>query len=250
MNREVHPHNVFWTGGLDSTAHLLHMLHCGGEPVQPHYIIRSEESTGNEINAMNNIRRALRSSFPDLQSKLLPTLYQNEYLISRSEAIAREIRELKQKVKVHEQLHIMADYCKDAGIEHIDITYERDANLKPGDLKVSQFFRVVQAFESFHNVAAKQTKKESYFQAREEGWEELMKLTNFCRRPRRNGKPCGTCGPCCDAVKEGLGFRLPFSSRIKARILIPFRQFYRRNYLRQDSHWLFKMLKRRLEHRL
>lgn len=250
MKGDETSHHVFWTGGLDSTTHVIHMLLCTGEPVQPHYIIRSEESTGNEIDSMNNIRRALSRRYPELRPNLLPTVYVNEELIPRSEEIALEIKKLKQKVKVHEQLHIMADYCMNSGIEHIDITYERDENVVPGELRVAQFFTVNPAFKSFHNAHADLTKKECYERATEEGWEDLLKLTTFCRRPRRKGRPCGTCGPCCDAVKEGMGFRLPFSSRMKARILIPFRQFYRKNYLKHDSNWFFKIVKRRLEHKL
>ena len=64
MKGERTAHNVFWTGGLDSTAHLLHLLIMNSELVQPHYIIRSEESTGNEIDTMNKIRRTVLQLYP------------------------------------------------------------------------------------------------------------------------------------------------------------------------------------------
>ena len=250
MKVEGTAHNVFWTGGLDSTAHLMHLLLKNGEQVQPHYIVRSEESTGNEINTMNRIRRLVHQLYPAQASRLLPTIYRNEDLIPRSGEIDLEIRKLKEKVKVHEQLHILADYCWDAGIEDIDITYERNRHQEPGELFVAQFFHRTRAFKSFHNVLEDMTKRESYNRAVGEGVEEVLKLTSFCRRPRSKGRPCGTCGPCCDAVKEGMGFRMPLSSRIKARILIPFRQFYRKNYTLHDRHWFFKIIKRRFEHKL
>ena len=39
------------------------------------------------------------------------------------------------------------------------------------------------------------------------GYEEIMNLTWFCHSPVK-GKPCGFCGPCDDAVKEGMQWRL------------------------------------------
>ena len=250
MPDQAKPHHVFWTGGLDSTARVIHLLLSTGEEIQPHYIIRSEESTGNEIDAMNNIRRAVSKKYPELRPKLLPTRFINEDLIPRSPGIATEIKELKKKVKVHEQLHIMADYCMSSSIDHIDITYERDENIVPGELRVAQFFQVNPAFKCFFNAHADLTKRACYKMAVAEGWEDLLNLTSFCRRPRKKGRPCGTCGPCCDAVKEGMGFRLPFIPRMKARIPIPFRKFYRKNYLKHDSSWFFLTVKRCLEHKL
>lgn len=243
-------HHVFWTGGLDSTFRVIQLLLTTREPVQPHYIIRHEESTGNEIDTMNNIRRAVSREYPELRPNLLPTFYTNEELIPGSEELALEIKKLKEKVKVHEQLHILADYCMASDIEHIDITYERDENEVHGELHVAQFFQVIPAFKSFHNSHEDLTKRGCFNMAVTEGWDDLLKMTSFCRRPRRKGRPCGTCGPCCDAVKEGMGFRLPLIPRMKARILIPFRQYYRKRYLKHDNKWFFKMIKRRFEHRL
>ena len=250
MIEQAKQHHVFWTGGLDSTTRVIHLLLSTREEIQTHYIIRAAESTGNEIDAMNNIRRAVTKKYPELRPRLLPTWFINEELIPRSAEIDAEIKELKKKVKVHEQLHIMADYCMSSSIDHIDITYERNENVVPGDLRVAQFFQVNPAFKSFFNAHADLTKRDCYDMAVAEGWDDLLKLTSFCRRPRKKGRPCGTCGPCCDAVKEGMGFRLPFIPRMKARILIPFRQFYRKNYLKQDSSWFFRTIKRRLEHKL
>lgn len=242
--------HVFWTGGLDSSCRVIHLLYNTPNLVQPHYVVRSEYSTGHEIDSMNKIREALETKYPGMRGRLLPTMYVNEDLIPRSGDIAIEIGKLKQKVKVHEQLHILADYCVAEHIEHIDITYERDEQRQSGEQKVAQYFEVEKPFKCFHNPHAELTKRSCYDMAVQEGWEDLLKLTSFCRRPQKNGKPCGICGPCCDAVKEGMGFRLPFLPRMKARILIPFRQFYRKNYLKHDQSWFFKMIRRRLEHKL
>jgi 7-cyano-7-deazaguanine synthase in queuosine biosynthesis len=244
MKEQNRIHKIFWTGGMDSTARLIKVLLSTKEPVQPHFVIRHEECTGHEINAQNNIRRAFGRKYPELKSNFLPTAYMNVDLIPRSEEIASQIKEIEQKVVVYAQYHILADYCHAFDIDHIDIVYERDEDSDPSQPNVSQFFDVPGPFASFRNPNAHLTKREAYDMAKEEGWDDLLKLTSFCRRPGKRGRPCGTCGPCGDTVKEGMGFRVPFIPRMKARILNPFRKFYRINYQKHDSHWLFKMIKR------
>jgi hypothetical protein len=235
---------------MDSTSRLIHLLITSGEPVQPHYIIRHEESTGHEIDTMNKLRRAISGKYPEKRENLLPTIYTNEDHIPRSEEIASEIDKLKMKVKVHEQLRILADYCKMTGIHSIEITYERDEKLVPGILHVSDFFDTISAFDSFINPYKDMTKRAIYALAVSEGWDDLLKMTTFCRRPRRMGRPCGTCGPCCEAVKEGMGFRLPFIPRMKATVLLPLRMYYRKNYDKHDVSWFFKIVKHQFENRL
>ena len=241
--------NVFWTGGMDSTARLIRVLLTTKAPVQPHFVIRHEECTGHEINAQNNIRRAFGRKYPELKSNFLPTTYTNVDLIPRSEEIASQIKEIEQKVQVYEQYHILADYCHASGIDQVDIVFERNENFDPNQPDVSQFFAVSPPFKSFRNPHADLTKMGAYNIAKEEGWDDLLKLTSFCRKPRRRGRPCGTCGPCGDTVNEGLGFRLPFIARMKARVLMPFRQFYRKNYHKHNSHWFFKMITRLFDQR-
>jgi 7-cyano-7-deazaguanine synthase len=50
--------------------------------------------------------------------------------------------------------------------------------------------------------------------ARESGWMPIMRRTWFCHVPVK-GKPCGTCNPCKDAMAEGMGWRMPLSSRLR-----------------------------------
>ena len=44
--------HLFWTGGWDSTFRLLQLLLEENKIVQTHYVIRSEQSTGQEIDTM------------------------------------------------------------------------------------------------------------------------------------------------------------------------------------------------------
>jgi hypothetical protein len=245
-------HHVFWTGGLDSSFRVIHLLRSSDELVQPHYVIRHEESTGNEINAMNNIRRGITKKYPDLRPKLLPTEYINEELIPANAKVEAAVEQMRKETRgIHEQYEILARYCKAHGIDEIDLTYERyNSEVASGITGVSAHFGKDFPFESFRNPHTHISKRQCYDQAKKEGWSDLLKMTSFCRRPRRNGKPCGTCGPCNDVLKESMGFRLPFISRVKANILLPFRLYYRNNYHKHDTHWFFRTVKRRFEHRM
>jgi hypothetical protein len=245
-------HHVFWTGGLDSSFRVINLLRTSGDLIQAHYVIRHENSTGKEIDAMNNIRRAITRKYPDLRPRLLPTIYINEDLIPESVEVDAAVEKLRKEMSgVHEQYQILAKYCKAYNIDQIDLTYERYIGEASTDtIGVSQFFGKSFPFESFMNPHAHLTKKECYNMAKSEGWADLLKLTSFCRRPRRNGRPCGLCGPCHDAVKQRMGFRLPLGSRIKARILIPFRSFYRKNYDKHGTKRIFRVIKKRFENKL
>lgn len=52
------------------------------------------------------------------------------------------------------------------------------------------------------------TKQDEERMAREKGWIDIMKLTWFCHSPI-NGKPCGLCNPCDDAISLGMKWRMP-----------------------------------------
>ena len=67
------PVHLAWTAGWDSTFRLLQLLLIEKRPVQPHYIVRPEESTGQEIDAMHRIRRRLLSDYPEAREGLKPT---------------------------------------------------------------------------------------------------------------------------------------------------------------------------------
>jgi hypothetical protein len=81
----------------------------------------------------------------------------------------------------------------------------------------------------------------------EKGWDEIMNITWFCRRPK-NGKPCGFCGNCTDTLLHGLGKRLPLKARIIAYIQLPFRKWWRNNYQKQNKG-AFRYIKKALKHR-
>ncbi|ACF12202.1 hypothetical protein Cpar_1810 [Chlorobaculum parvum NCIB 8327] len=57
--------------------------------------------------------------------------------------------------------------------------------------------------------------------AKDQGFYDLMLNTWFCHNPR-NGKPCGKCLPCRQVMEESMGFRIPYSGRV--------RHFFKKNF--------------------
>jgi len=249
MKEKEELHHVFWTGGLDSTFRVLNLLITTDEMVQPHYIVRHEESTGNEIDAMNNIRRAVLRDRPELDNRFLPTIYTNEDLIPRMDDVMAAITEMRKTINILEQYEIIARYCRANQIKKIDLTYERFVDEPEGVINAGYYFGNTFPFEPIAHPHKEMFKRDYYPIARKQGWDKYLDMTSFCRRPIKKSKPCGTCGPCTEAMLAGLGFRLPFKARIKSKMLFPFRNYYRRNYLRHDKVWIFRFMKRRFEHR-
>ena len=249
MKEKEELHHVFWTGGLDSTFRVLNLLFTSSELVQPHYIVRHEESTGNEIDAMNNIRRAVLREHPELNSRFLPTIYTNEDLIPKMDDVVAAIEEMRKTINILEQYEIIARYCRAFNIKKIDLTYERFLYAGSNELNAGTFFGNTFPFEPIAHPHKDMYKRDYYPIARKEGWDKYLNMTSFCRRPVKKVKPCGTCGPCTEAMMAGLGFRLPLKARIKSKILLPFRSYYRKNYLKHDKVWIFRFMKRRFEHK-
>jgi len=242
--------NVFWTGGMDSTFNLVRQLMTTSDQVRPHYIVRHENSTGIEIDTMISIRRALLVKYPDFRSRLLPTVYTNEDLIPRFKEIDLEIEELRKEIKINEQYQILAHYCREFNIEQVDLVYELFLDETPEDILLADYFGKSMAFRSFRNPIKNMTKKDCYREAKENGWSEFLLMTSFCRRPKVNIKPCGVCGPCTDAVKNGMGFRLPVIPRIKANLFLPFRSYWRKNAAGNKDSRLFRLIRRKYEGKL
>ena len=236
---------IFWTGGLDSTFRLVQLLMTTTNMVEPHYIVRHEDSTGIEINTMIQIRRTLIRKYPEVRSRFLPTVYINEAYIPEFKDIDEQIEELKKTGKVAEQYQIMSNYCREFGVDKIEVALTRIT----GEKAFFDNFKNSPAFKSFTYPTIEMTKKEMLSIAKQNKWDDILFMTSFCRRPINKIAPCGVCGPCVDAVASGMGSRFPLLSRIKARIQIPFRNYYRKNYLKHNNSRFFKLIKRKFEHR-
>lgn len=236
---------MFWTGGLDSSFRLIQLLYTTNFKVQPHYLVRRENSTGVEIDTMIRIRRAVVNQTPELRSRFLPTVYTNEDLIPTFDELNKQIEELRKTGKVAEQYEIMANYCKAFGIDQIEVALTSIT----GEKGFFEHFKTSPAFEYFSYPTIELSKKDMFRIARENNWDTILNMTSFCRRPKKKIKACGECGPCVDAVMSGMGYRLPLFSRLKANIQIPFRNYWRKNYMKHEESRFFKLIKQKFEGR-
>lgn len=213
------PVNLAWTAGWDSSFRLLSLILIEKRVVQPHYLLRPEDSAGQEIDAMHRIQRQLFARYPGSRELLLPRKIIDVRAVPIDAGIQADYKVIKGRRKVPEQYLLLAAYSYLENIEGMEL------GVLGGESDLfEEFF-----FERFTLPLKGFNKLEMLHVAKSAGFLDLMNLTVFCRRPR-DGKPCGFCGPCHDVVSNGLGYRLPFLRRVKATSLVPLRRYWRESY--------------------
>jgi hypothetical protein len=218
--------DIFWTGGFDSTFRVLQLLTQSDYKIQPHYIILEDKSTWVEMDTMIRIRKVINDRFYNLAHRLLPTVYTNQKLIKKNPEIEAEISRLRQEMKVIEQYRLMANYCKELNIFNIEVAII----YLEGEMELFKQHRGTGIFKAFSFPIIELSKKMVYDISIKEGWDDILMMTSFCKRPIVKVKPCGLCSPCTTAVEGGLDFRLPLKSRLIAKLQIPFRKYIRNRY--------------------
>ena len=216
------PVNLAWTGGWDSTFRMLQLILIDGRVVAPHYIVRAEQSTGQEIDAMARIRRVLFKRFPECRALLLPTRLVDVRALKVSDELMQECSRIREVQKLNEQYPLLASYCLQFNIPSLEVCINGDETVALSAIKATPLL------SALWSPLTDLTKKETRELVDSRGWQSIMHETVFCRRPK-NGQPCGVCGPCYDAVTTGLGYRLPLARRLIARGQVPLRRWYRRN---------------------
>ena len=232
--------NLFWTGGWDSTFRLIQLIFLQEKRVQPFYIIDENRlSTGNEIRAMKIIKEKLFEKYPKTKSLLLPTIFKEVFDISPNQELINNYNKILEHNFIGLQYEWLARFCSETGIQGIEICVEKD----------SRAYKALKAFvfqsgagkdlyytldERYHNTDEYElfrffifpvfdlTKLEMQTIARNEGFEDFLELTWFCHTPTDYARPCGVCNPCVAVIEDGLGWRIPLSSRMR---------YYRRFHL-------------------
>lgn len=237
--------HIFWTAGMDSTFRLIQLLLTTKQIIQPHYIIGFEERNGVEIDTMLHLRKKIILKYPNVKDRFLHTNYINQGLIKNDYEIACEISLLREECIVTDQYIYMANYCKAFNINRIEVAITKETTLQPKWIH----YLNCNAFNYFEYPIADLTKKDIVNIAIKNKWWDILTGTTFCHRPIKKIYACGICGPCNDAVMAGMGFRLPMVTRIKAKVLIPFRKFWRKNYLEQKENKLLLWVGRNFRNR-
>ena len=114
--------NLLWTGGWDSTFRLLQLLFKEKLEVQPHYLMRSEQQSGKEIDTMVNIRRHLSREYPETRKLLRPFILKDASDIYLDPDIDRIHKCLSEKKKVNYQYKELACYCREIEVTDMELS--------------------------------------------------------------------------------------------------------------------------------
>jgi hypothetical protein len=222
--------NLFWTGGWDSTFRLLQLLLLERRFVQPCYVIDPDRlSTTFELRAMQNIKARVSSDWPEARNRLQPTEYVELREIADDDAISTAFSRIREKKYVGAQYEWLARLAKPHGDRSFEIcTMRPEGGEVDGQLMKfepdGQGYRLSQdltdtdafaVFRYFRYPVTHLSKRDMERLAVENGFRDVLELTWFCYRPRRNGTPCGCCRTCRGVVESKLRKRIPLTSQLR-----------------------------------
>lgn len=115
-----------------------------------------------------------------------------------------------------------------------------------GEMGLFKQHRSIDIFKAFSFPISELSKKMIYDISLKEGWDDILMMTSFCKRPIIKVEPCGLCSPCTTAVAEGLDFRLPLKSRLIAKLQIPFRKYIRKRYRKLKDNKIIIAIQKKL----
>ena len=233
--------NLLWTGGWDSTFRLLWLLVVLKRAVRPYYLIDTDRiSAGEEIKTIEKIREMIFRKYPDARGLLLLVKFRLVSEIKPDQGITDRFNALRSiDSELGGQYEWLARFAAQSRI-----TFEMSAQLdsvpncpgsvpnllKPYVVKRSEgaedYYELaenpgnpdVEMFRSFRFPLFDLTKRQMQELAREQGFLDIMEQTWFCNRQLADGSPCGTCGPCCYLMREGLGGRIGLKGRLRYHI--------------------------------
>ena len=226
--------NIFWTGGWDSTFQLLQLLIVHKTNVTPFYLIDEDRlSTGAELLTMKRIKEQIFDQFPDTRKLLKPTQYFAVADIPINLDITEAFKRIRKKSFIGGQYDWLARFCAANDVAKLQLCIHQDdkahsviSNMVKStgrnpfiETEIGQNFINLDEYKLFQYFTfpiLNLTKREMANITKAQGLNKVMSMTWFCHNPRKGMKPCGTCNPCLYTIEEGLGWRIPLSSRMRA----------------------------------
>lgn len=224
--------NLLWTSGWDSTYRLVDLL-LKGKIVQPHYIkFNDRESTDMELNRMEEIKEFLISKKPILKNRILPSIIVDSESIIINKNIQESHNRIVKDNYLGKQYVLIASYARECdfdlelSIHSDDKAYEIIKDyIELIEEDKDKYYKIIansksdaaEVFKDMRFPLLDTSKIEMENKAIANGFDDVLEMTWFCHRPTKKGKPCGMCNPCIYTVEEGLGRRMPLTSRIKAK---------------------------------
>jgi hypothetical protein len=232
-NEEVK--NVFFTGGFDSTAILVHLFLNTKNIIQPIYVSDPNLDNDGEKNkrknnlyerkAMNKILTELKKDYPYYSHRLkdLKEINKVEYddetrkdmmLLYLNKYSKRPVRQYGGLAQICKDYNISSnlgvikgdDLChkithKHIGNSQFKLNKKKIINYGKDDCKINlenceEYFKV---FKNFRFPFLHLSKKEIYLKSVKENWNKYLEYTWSCWFPQ-NGNPCGRCDMCRERV--------------------------------------------------
>lgn len=229
--------SLLWTGGLDSTYRLCELSRLEIE-IQPYYLRETRRSMPQEIHAMEKIRSMLLKDKRTI-AKINEPIFVDVDSLSPDEETTEAWLHLRQKYSLGTQYEYLARFARqynlllEIGLEssprskatttllnetemtrcHYDVS--TDDGTVPAEawyLKVDPHRSSPESFRVFENLVVParlftMTKTDEVEEYKRMGLFNVAKSTWFCHTPIL-GLTCGRCGPCMDALNEGLEWRV------------------------------------------
>ncbi|SFC98434.1 hypothetical protein SAMN02910398_03706 [Butyrivibrio sp. YAB3001] len=226
---------MLFSGGYDSTFRLLQLASIDNVTIQPIYFIdKKRPGRKYEIKAMNEIIDEINhceDTFPANVKNLV--MIDADNLIKNSDRIdiTNSFNNLREKYNIGIQYLWFALYAELQNIIfETGILCDSDRS-KVGNAIYGEGENITkceEALVSDRRMLSNKDKNSDVYKvfgrlalsvsglskidemniAQEKGWSSIMAKTWFCHSPI-NGKPCGFCNPCKDAINEGMEWRLP-----------------------------------------
>ncbi|MCI9844939.1 hypothetical protein [Flavobacterium pectinovorum] len=229
-------HTLLWTSGWDSTFRLLQIILVEKEAVQPIYIIdKTRRSLNKELDSIKRIQEKIKELHPEAYLRILPVWYVDDELTIDKE-IGKSSQHIKSLTKMGTQHDWIAQFCSNHNLKNIEMCLDKNASISSfthflvtnyietdyRNTKDKELYNCIDViFKYFSFPIINLSKQEMNIIAKSNNWEEIMILTWFCHKPKRN-KPCGKCVPCIAVIQKQMGFRIPVVNRMKGYFKIYF----------------------------
>jgi len=216
-------HNVLWTGGWDSTFRVIQLYRLEAT-IQPLYVLdQNRTSSKKELEVINKLIEEIPSRFSQAEGEILPLTLIKRQDIPSNLFIKLIHKYLRKKEGLGKQYYWLACLAKEYQNQKLEVSFHKEDLVKffskeqlieikdetTGsnwllNTKKIDFIRT-HLFSNMTFPLIAITKPEMKIIAENNDFIDLMESTWFCNKS--NEKPCGSCNPCKQYVRDGFGYR-------------------------------------------
>lgn len=244
--------HILWSGGWDGSFRMIQLSQYNIN-IQPYYIVDPErKSVEYEKKAMLSIVGDLSNRF---NSHILPIIYYDkDFILTKfaNKDVSKSFQYLHKKYRIGTQYEWFALLTRHLGTKmesavvhqyhgKVENAINGESSLKilTDNILPERYIidtnnnnkYISDIFENIIFPLIKFTKKDEETVARKSKWIDILEKSWFCHSPI-NGKPCGICTPCDDAMNTGMEWRIPEEAKK--------RYYYKKSHKRKGK--IYKIL--------